>query len=109
MTGSLSPLWPTGRHRRVLLWALIAGLTLRYSQWNVTIVTQFVQLDDRVSGSNFLRFARSLWADQRLTGATLSIYEYRHATRADADATLNLGVPLMNGAIAVRLADLVRQ
>ena len=48
-------------------------------------------------------------SDLRLTAATLSIYEFQHATHADASATLDIGVPLMNGAVAVRLADLIRR
>jgi hypothetical protein len=42
----------------------------------------------------------------RLGGATLSIYEYRDRTSADRDATLAIGVPMMNDVITVRLAEL---
>jgi hypothetical protein len=45
--------------------------------------------------------------DLRMTGATLSIYEYLARTPADADATLTMDIPLMNDRIEVPLADLI--
>jgi len=47
--------------------------------------------------------------DLRLQNSTLSIYAYGKRTAADRDATLSIGVPLMNDQIKVRLADLIRR
>lgn len=44
--------------------------------------------------------------DWRLANASVSIYAYRGRVPADPDATLSIGVPLMNDVIRVRLADL---
>jgi len=63
----------------------LVPLTLKYSHWNVKIVTQFVIPGDRTSRERLLRFARGFWAGQfrlsvpvvvlsgiALTGAALS-------------------------------------
>jgi len=47
--------------------------------------------------------------DLRLQNSTLSIYAYGKRTAADRDATLSIGVPLMNDQIKVPLADLIRR
>ena len=47
--------------------------------------------------------------DLRLINTTLSIYEYKGRVSAAPDATLSIGVPMMNGVIQVPLADLVRR
>ncbi len=47
--------------------------------------------------------------DLRLRDATLSIFEFRQRTPAEVDAKVSIGVPLMNGGIEVRLADLTRR
>jgi hypothetical protein len=52
----------------------LVPLTLKYSHWNMTIVTQFVKPGDRGSGANVLRFARWLVGGQfRLTAAVLGL------------------------------------
>jgi len=50
----------------------LAALTVKYSLWNVTIVTQFIDPAERTSPSKFLEFARWLWSGQfRLSGPVL--------------------------------------
>jgi hypothetical protein len=47
--------------------------------------------------------------DLRLSGATLSVYEFNERVPAARDAALSIGVPLMNGSIQVPLSDLTRR
>lgn len=46
----------------------LVAVTLKYAQWNVAIVTQFVKPGQRTSSTNFMRVAQWLWEGQfRLT------------------------------------------